>query len=101
MKSLGPKVARCHFELMEIIKIFRAIEISTDGDQSSSLPQSFDFAIQRMEGLATYVDFISKCCADGQYYQAEEQIFLPLEISRRNLLLIEIDQSSQSDVELF
>jgi hypothetical protein len=86
---------------MEFIKIFRVIEISTDGDQSSLLPQSFDFAIQRMEGLATYVDFISKYCVDEGNHQREEKIFLPLEISRRNLLLIEMDQASQNDVELF
>lgn len=101
MKGLGQKMARCHFELIEVIKMFRAIEISTDCDQRGSLPQSFDFAIQRMEGLATYVNFISKRCADEENYQTEEQIFLPLEISRRNLLLIEMDQASQNDVEIF
>lgn len=101
MKNLEPKVARCHFELLEIIDVLRAIEISTDNDQRSSLPQTFDFAIQRMEGLATFVDFISKSCADEKSSQTEGQIFLPLEISRKNLLLIEMDEACQNDVQIF
>ncbi|WP_106267205.1 hypothetical protein [Donghicola tyrosinivorans] len=101
MKNLEPKVARCHLELLEIIDVLRAIEISTESDQRSSLPQTFDFAIQRMEGLATFVDFICKSCTNEKNSLTEGQIFLPLEISRKNLLLIEMDEACQNDVQIF
>lgn len=101
MNSIGPKIERCHFEIMEIVEILRSIEISTGSDQCGSLPQKFDFAIQRMEGLAEFVDFISKNCGEDKNSQTEEQIALPLEISRKNLLLIEMDDASKNDIEIF
>ena len=86
---------------MEIIEILREVEISAYNDQCGSLPQSFDFALQRMDGLAAFVDFVSKNCVDERLSLTEEHIFLPLEISRENLLLIEMDKECKNDVEIF
>lgn len=101
MDHFKAAIARSHCEVVEIVKILREIEFSDGGHLEFMLPQSFDFALQRLEGMATFLKFLATTPPDQKHALSVDEIILPLEISRKNLLANSVTENNRREIEIF
>jgi hypothetical protein len=101
MEKVDVLIDRCRSELSQVLSILRSVEFKAIDDEGSYLPQSFDFAVQRIEGVNIFLDHVAMSIEDKVCVSGPKELWLPLEISRKNLCGYSEEIPPGDEVEIF